>query len=243
MIAFIPARKGSKRIKNKNIMKLDNHPLLAYSINSALLSNMFTKVFCITDSSKYQKIANYYGADDFPLRPKNLSGSKSPDSSWVSWAIKICKKKKIEFDDFAILRPTSPFRNKDTIKRAVKEFYKKKANSLRAVELSKTHPGKIWKYQKPYIYPILNKKINNVPWHSSQYASLPKFYSQNASLEICNKKKFITENLIANKKIIPFFTNNIEGLDINDDVDIIKVNFFLKKNKNIIFKKSWFNVN
>ena len=109
--------------------------------------------------------------------------------------------------------------------------------------MSKTHPGKIWKYEKPYIYPILKKKINNVPWHSSQYASLPKFYSQNASLEICNKKKFITEKLIANKKIIPFFTNNIEGLDINDEVDIIKVNFFLKKNKNIIFKKSWFNVN
>ena len=109
--------------------------------------------------------------------------------------------------------------------------------------MSKTHPGKIWKFQKPYIYPILNKKINNIPWHSSQYANLPKFYAQNASLEICNKKKFIAEKLIANTKIIPFFTNNIEGLDINDDVDVIKVNFFLKKNKNIIYQKSWFDVN
>ncbi len=223
-------------------MKLDNHPLLAYSINAALLSKKFIKVFCITDSPKFKKIASYYGADDFPLRPKNLSGSKSPDSAWVSWAIQICEKYKIEFDDFAILRPTSPFRNQNTIKRAVKEYYKKKGNSLRAVELSRIHPGKIWKFKKPYIYPIFKKKIRNVPWHSSQYANLPKYYTQNASLEICNKKKFINEKLIASTKIIPFFTKKIEGLDINDQMDIIKINFFIKKNKNLIFKKSWFDV-
>lgn len=240
IIAFIPARKGSKRVKNKNIRMLGKHPLLAYSINSAILSKKFVKIFCISDSLKYLKIAKFYGADDFQIRPKYLSGEKSPDSEWVNWAIKICAAKKIEFDDFAILRPTSPFRDKYTIIRAVNEYYKKNCNSLRAVELTKIHPGKIWTLNKPYIFPIFNKKIKGIPWHSSQYANLPNFYSQNASLEICNKEIFIKDKLIANKKIIPFFTNKIEGIDINNEIDFIIANHFIDRNKNKISQKSWF---
>ena len=93
-IAFVPARKGSKRIKNKNILPLNNHPLIAYTINVALKSKLFTHVFCITYSKKYSKIATYYGAKKFPLRPKFTSNSTSTDDMWVNWAINLCEKKK-----------------------------------------------------------------------------------------------------------------------------------------------------
>ena len=56
-IAFIPARKGSKRLKNKNILNLAGHPLIAYTIDVAIKSKKFDYIFCITDSKKYQKIA------------------------------------------------------------------------------------------------------------------------------------------------------------------------------------------
>ena len=57
IVALIPARKGSKRLKDKNILELNKHPLIAYSIRSAIDSNIFSSVICVTDS-QYQ-----YGLD------------------------------------------------------------------------------------------------------------------------------------------------------------------------------------
>ncbi len=59
--AFIPARSGSKRLNNKNIINLGGHPLLAYTINAAIKSGIFTKVIVVTDSKLYEDIAKHYG--------------------------------------------------------------------------------------------------------------------------------------------------------------------------------------
>ena len=79
IVALIPARSGSVRIKNKNILKIQNHPLLAYSIRSAINSKLFSRVIVSTDSKKYKKIAQHYGAEVPFLRPKNISLSNSSD--------------------------------------------------------------------------------------------------------------------------------------------------------------------
>ena len=63
LIALIPARSGSERIKNKNIYNLNNKPLIAYSINSALKSKIFDRIIVSTDSLRYAKIAKKYGAE------------------------------------------------------------------------------------------------------------------------------------------------------------------------------------
>ena len=132
-IALIPARSGSKRVKNKNILKIKGHPLLAYTISAALKSKIFNKVICVTDSKKYAKIAKYYGAEVPLLRPKKYSGDKSSDIEWVMWIMK--KINGIEkYNIFSILRPTNPLRKPITIKRAYNLFIKnKKFDSLRAV--------------------------------------------------------------------------------------------------------------
>ena len=70
IIALIPARSGSERIKNKNIIDFFGKPLIFYSINSAIKSSIFDKIVVSTDSSKYAKIAKKYGAEVPFLRPK-----------------------------------------------------------------------------------------------------------------------------------------------------------------------------
>ena len=85
IVALIPARSGSVRIKNKNILKIQNHPLLAYSIRSAINSKLFSRVIVSTDSKKYKKIAQHYGAEVQFLRPKNNSLSNSSDFEWVKY--------------------------------------------------------------------------------------------------------------------------------------------------------------
>ena len=80
-VAFIPARSGSKRIPHKNIKLLNNHPLIAYAIRSALDSKIFNDVICITDSEEYAEIALHYGASVPFLRPEGISKDASPDIS------------------------------------------------------------------------------------------------------------------------------------------------------------------
>ena len=240
-IAFIPARQGSVRLKNKNIINLGGHPLMAYTINVALKSKKFKFVFCITDSKKYQKISEYYGCNNFPLRPKKISVSKDSDYKWVNWAFKELKKKKIKFDNFSILRPTNPFRSTLMINKAFLKFNRSNADSLRAVEKTKIHPGKIWTYKNKYLNPIFNKKLNGMPWHSCQYAALPVYYAQNASLEICKKKSFLKYKNITGKKILPYFTKKYEGYDINTQLDYEFAKKIIKK-ENFLLKKSIFNV-
>ena len=228
IIAFIPARSGSKRIKNKNILKIEKKPLLSYTIVEAKKSKVFDKVIVVTDSKKYKKIAEKYGAEVPFLRPKKTATDKSPDIAWLKWIIR--KLHLNENDIFSILRPTSPFRKASTIKRAWKLFNtnKKKIDSIRAVEICKQHPGKMWISKNSLIVPLINKKINDVPYHSSQFKILPKIYVQNASLEISFVKNITQKNSISGKKILPFYTKNLEGLDINNKEDLILIKKYSK---------------
>ena len=138
----------------------------------------------------------------------------STDYEWVKYTIDNLKKKKgLQFTHFIILRPTSPFRNYKTIIRAWKKFEKAKdADSLRAVEVCKQHPGKMWKAAGPFIKPFIIKKILKQPLHNLQFKSLPKVLIQNASLEISKVDVLDLYKTITGKKIIPFYTINHEGL-------------------------------
>lgn len=227
-VALIPARSKSKRIKDKNIIDVDGHPLLAYAINSALKSEIFDQVVCVTDSERYADIATYYGAQVPSLRPEITSTDTSPDIEWVSWILGTLIKTGQNYDFFSILRPTSPFRSSATIKRANKIFLESQADSIRAVEITKQHPGKMWNLEGKYLVPLISQEINNVPWHSSQFASLPKIYSQNASLEMSWTKNVINEESISGQRIAPFFTENLEGFDINNEEDLILLEHYIK---------------
>lgn len=241
--AFIPARSGSKRLNNKNIINLGGHPLLAYTVNAAIKSGIFTKVIVVTDIKLYEDIAKHYGAESFGLRPKKISGYKSQDYLWLNWIDKVLTDLNINYDIFSILRPTSPFRSSKTIIKAYKKFINKNNDSIRAVELTSIHPGKIWKYRKNYITPLIKKKIKNTPWHSSQYSSLPKFYAQNASLEIAWRDSFLKYKNISGNKISPYFSNKLEGFDINNQLDYEYAKIIIKNNIKLdkFDKKSWFN--
>jgi CMP-N,N'-diacetyllegionaminic acid synthase len=234
-VAFIPARAGSKRIKNKNIAQLNGHPMLAYSIRAAIESKVFSSVICITDSKKYASIAKHYGAEVPTLRPRSTSGDSSPDIEWVSWALRHLEEKGRSYDIFSILRPTSPFRLTSTIKRAYKNFrLTPSADSLRAIEKCKQHPGKMWILKDNLMEPLLPYEIDGTPWHSNQYKALPEIFIQNASLEIAWTKTVYKQNNISGKKILPFFCKKLEGFDINEPEDLIMALKYLEGDPSIL---------
>src|SRR3970040_286917 len=133
-IAFVPARSGSKRIPHKNIKLLGGHPLLAYTVRAAIDSGVFAAVICATDSERYADIARYYGAEVPFLRTVEMSGDKSPDIEWVIWMLRRLESEGRVFPVFSILRPTSPFRLPETIRRAWQIFSQDdRGDSLRAI--------------------------------------------------------------------------------------------------------------
>lgn len=219
-VAFIPARSGSKRVPNKNILPLAGHPMMAYSIRAAVDSGVFDAVICATDSEQYADIARHYGAEVPFLRSAEISGDKSPDVEWVIWMLNQLSAAGRPYDVFSILRPTSPFRLPETIRRAWSQFNQDpRADSLRAVEKCKQHPGKMWVIRGNRMQPLLPFANGSTPWHSSQYSTLPDVYAQDASLEIAWSRVPLEQNSIAGESIIPFVSQNFEGFDINDPDD------------------------
>ena len=227
-VAFIPARSGSKRIPNKNIMPLAGHPMLAYTVHAANKSGIFDSVICATDSQQYADIASHYGAEVPLLRSANISDDKSADIEWVSWMLHELYLMGRQYEVFSILRPTNPFRLASTIQRAWDSFVEEpKADSLRAVEKCKQHPGKMWILRGQRMLPLMPYSLDSVPWHSSQYASLPEIYVQNASLEIAWTKTVLEYGSIAGEVVIPFISKDFEGFDINEPEDLFLAKHYL----------------
>ena len=110
-IAIIPARIGSKRIKQKNIKIFKGKPLIYYSIKAAKKAKIFDKILVSTDSKKIKNIVLKYGAEVPFLRPKNLSDDYTSTKKVINHSIKWCQKNKIEAKYICCIYPTAPFIN------------------------------------------------------------------------------------------------------------------------------------
>lgn len=226
MLALIPARSGSVRVPDKNVIRVGEHPLLAYAIRSAINSRLFSDVVVATDSQHYANIARHYGATVPGIRPSEISGSFSPDAEWVSWIFRLMPSLK-DLTYAFILRPTSPFRTSLTITRAHQEFSDSSFDTLRAVKPVSEHPGKMWVSQGNAIVPLLPFRQHLTPWHSNQLAALFDVYIQDASLEIFTISSFLDTSCITGTSIAPFFSVGHEGFDINTVKDVETMNHLL----------------
>ena len=219
-VALIPARQGSKRVPGKNVRRLNGHPALAYTIAPAVESGVFDAVLVSTDSEEIADVARYYGAEVPFLRPSSLAGDTSPDIDWLEHMLGELRRQGRDWDSFSLLRPTSPFRSADTIRRAWARFTAQQGvDSLRAVEKCTQHPGKMWILRGERMVPLLPFANGNQPWHSTPYQALPPVYVQNASLEIAWTRVVFEQRTIAGEVIVPFVTEGYEGFDINDRHD------------------------
>ena len=219
-VAFIPARQGSKRVPGKNVRLINGHPMLAYTIAPALESGVFDAVIVSTDSDEIAAVARHYGAEVPFLRPVEFAGDTSPDIEWLEYTLNELGRRGRSWDCFSLLRPTSPFRTADTIRRAWQLFTSQEGiDSLRAVEKCAQHPGKMWVVRGERMFPLLPFANGERPWHSTPYQALPPVYVQNASLEIAWTRVVFERRTIAGDVLVPFLTHGYEGFDINDPTD------------------------
>jgi CMP-N,N'-diacetyllegionaminic acid synthase len=221
-VALVPAREGSTRVPGKNLKPLAGHPLIAYAIAAAAQSDVFEAVAVSTDGQRTASVAAHYGAEVPELRPPELAGPTSPDIAWVSHMLGILGREGRRFDAFAIVRPTSPFRGAETIRRAWRRLVElgEGADSIRAVEPCRQHPGKMWLLQDDDLMTPLLMQPEELPFHSRQYAALPPVYVQNSSLEIAWSRVATEEGTIAGRRVAPLLTEPQEGFSIDYPQDL-----------------------
>lgn len=221
MIALIPARSGSKRLPGKNTRILAGHPVLAYTICAARASGCFSRIYVSTDSVQVGQVADTYGVDD--VRISSIGHQDAdPDDVWLMECLGLWPPAYLE--TVALLRPTSPFRSADTIRRAVNAFSVPDGThtSLRAVRPAREHPGKMWYWEGPGypLTPVLKKAHpDGTPWHSSPTQSLPLVYVQTSSLEIFWASNLETYGSFAGPKVLPFLCPGPDGLSVDTPAD------------------------
>lgn len=230
-VGLIPARSGSKRVPGKNARLLGGQPLIAYAVASALDSGVLDGVIVSTDSPEIAELAQRFGAEVPFLRPAHLAGDHSPDIEWVRHLLARFEDDGRTWDCYAILRPTSPFRRPETIRRAWAAFRADgRADSLRAVQPSREHPAKQWIVEGARMRPVMaNPDPSATPWHSTPYQALPPVHVQNASLEIARTAAPLRSGTISGGVIMPFLTDGLEGFDINGPEDWILAEHYARE--------------
>ena len=136
-LAIIPARSGSKRIKNKNIKTFFSKPIISYSILAAKKSKLFKHVIVSTDSHSIAKISKKIGASVFFLRPKNISKDSSTTQQVINHSIQWFRKKNINFKYICCIYPVAPLLTPEHLKKSFKKIKKEKWDFiLSAIEYS-----------------------------------------------------------------------------------------------------------
>jgi CMP-N,N'-diacetyllegionaminic acid synthase len=215
ILAIIPARSGSKRINNKNIINLKGHPLIAYTIKTAIKSGVFDTIAFSSDSKYYNELANSYGIKDSLLRITSLStdGSKSIDV--IRDIILFYKLKKISFDYIVLLQPTSPLRKQEDILESIKKIREFGADSLVSVssERRNCHPLLSILKESTFYY---SKKLNKDEVYETNMNE--KIFYPNGAIYIF-RTEFImnSENYYGNNTILfPM------GFEASIDIDTLE---------------------
>jgi CMP-N-acetylneuraminic acid synthetase len=136
ILTIIPARCGSKGIKDKNIIDMCGKPLIAYSIELGLelkQNNFVDTVMVSTDCEKIATVAKEYGADVPFLRPEDIADDTAKSIEYYLHALDFYKKQNIKFDAVLLLQPTSPLRNFELLKDAIEIFKSEDKDSLISV--------------------------------------------------------------------------------------------------------------
>jgi CMP-N,N'-diacetyllegionaminic acid synthase len=227
VLAFIPARGGSKGIPNKNIKLFNGKPLIEWTIKAALKSKLINKVVVSSDSLKILSISKKLGAD-VVLRPKNISG----DNATTESAIKhYTKKLKDSFKIIVLLSPTSPIRKIKDIDNAVKKFKLKKLDSC--FSASRLSDFLIWKLNKKKKYESINYDFQNRGIRQKREPN----YVENGSIYVFKNELINSKSNRLGGNIGIYLMDFWQSLELDEKKDwklleIIQKNYILKKNAN-----------
>lgn len=226
ILAVIPARSGSKSVKNKNIRLINGKPMLAYSIEHAEGSRYINRIIVTTDSEEYAAIAKEYGAETPFIRPAELATDTALDIDVFRHALLWLKENEGYEPDIVVqLRPTDPFRDSADIDRMIEIMLQDETvDAVRSIKENEVVPHKMWYLKEDgTIEPILTDipEAYNMPRQE-----LPETYYQNGNVDLLRPSNIWNYNSMTGKKIKGYVMKDMYDVDSEKDFD--RVSEFMK---------------
>lgn len=222
-IAIIPARSGSKGLKDKNIIDLCGKPLIAYSIEAALETGLFDHVIVSTDSEHYAEIAQHYGAEVM-MRGEALSNDKATTFMVLEDILKNRLQESIDY--FVLLQPTSPLRTSKHITEAIEKFESKIEHFDFLVSMKEAEHAKV------LVNPIDDDE--SLKYFDTDFSNYRrqgyKDYSPNGAIFIAKPDSYLEQKHFFGAKALSYIMSAEDSVDIDGALDLIIA-------KSIIFQK------
>jgi len=213
VLAIIPARAGSKGVKNKNIREICGKPLIAYTIEAAKNSNVCDSIIVSTDSEKIAEVATAYGAEVPFLRSEANSGDISKTIDAIIEVIDNLKKIGRKYDIVILLQPTSPLRDSKDIVNCLNKFFEYGMLGIASITEITEHPILFRLYDNGKI----SKERNQNSTIRKQ--DFDKIYKVNGAIYI-NLTSNINESLSFNDNEFGYIMNNLNSVDIDTEFDL-----------------------
>tara|TARA_B100000900_G_C20566474_1_gene711346 strand:- start:272 stop:955 length:684 start_codon:yes stop_codon:yes gene_type:complete len=215
IVALIPARSGSREIKNKNMVKIKNKPLIYYTIKVAKKCKFLNDIYV---SSEDKKILNYSKTQNVKTikRPKKFSSSKSHPKLLVNHFISHLIKNNYNLNDLIIyLQPTSPMRKKRDIENSLKIMKKTKNYKCVSVTLNKKTIFKSIFLKGKKLKPVFSEKMLSLTRQE-----LNKTYSINGAIFAFSIKEFLKNKNFPHVNSNVYIMNEKNSLDIDSLSDL-----------------------
>jgi N-acylneuraminate cytidylyltransferase len=219
---IIPARSGSKSLPNKNTTLLMGHPLLSFSVTTALQCDFIDEVYVTSDSEDTLNIAENYGAKRV-LRPSIISGDLSRDVEFLKHFANTIDGIKLS-DVVVLLRPTHPIRNSDLLKKAFNHYRSADdIDSLRSMKISQEIVFKSWHINSDgFAIPLIKEWPGIVDAMNAPRQILPRTFYQDGYIDIFSFNTVMNLNSTSGQKVLPFFVDEFSvDIDTSEDLDLI----------------------
>ena len=225
ILALIPARGGSKGIKNKNIVSVNGKPLIAYTIDAAKASKYIDYIYVSTDSEKIADVAIKYGALIPFMRDETLAQDTSKTIDAVMFSVNKFKEMGYDFDYLVLLQPTSPLRTGEVIDAAIEKLLASTYTSLVSVSKVDDNPVLIRSIDdNNCLVPIL-KQSSTV-----RRQDFKDYYRVNGAIYI-NKISELTLNTSLNDNLYAYIMPQDRSFDIDTMDDLKALRSFLRNSK------------
>ena len=239
VVAIIPARSGSKSVKDKNIRIMNGKPMLAYTIEQALASTKIDRVIVSTDSEMYQAIAEKYGAEVPFLRPSSISMDTSLDVEVFEHALKWLQEyENYDVDICVHLRPTHPIRETTDIDAMINMLRSHpQFDSVRSVSPAKQVPYKMWLFQDYATQEMVPLVTCDIPEaYNAPRQSLPKVYMQNACIDVVRAEVVLKQRSMTGQVIGGYKMEYDYDIDTEEEFLLAEQVQLLRQKKDQILK-------
>ena len=226
VLGIIPARGGSKRIIRKNMKMLNGKPLIDYTIDAAVKSELLYELIVSTDDLEILEHCKQKGVSTPFVRPDELSTDSASSVDVVLHAIDYFEKKGVFYDSVMLLQPTTPFRGPEIIDQSIRYFYEKNPTSVvSVVDVGAYHPHRMYSMDgENLLKPLVN---TTDPMMARQ--SLPKFYIRSGDIYLTNVDELKQSGSLIGSRPHGIEVSSLNAVNIDTPLDFFLAESIMSK--------------